>query len=286
MIEVVDLTKQYKKNIGIKNISFTVKAGDVIGFIGPNGCGKTTLLRALVNLEKADDGEVVILGESINDNGFKSALKEVGYLSKDMRFKSKSIVKDLLMKFIKTKNADEVYVYNLVERFELNINKKVNKLSSDEHRKLSLIITLMNQPKILILEEPTKGLDPFMQELVYEIILQEKAKNTTILLTSNCISEVERLCSRIIYLKSGEIVLDQDIDLLRKESYKVVKVMNTNHILLLKDLVLEGFDENGYVYRYTGKMDKLLKYLLDFNIYSFTIEDVGLFNIIKKYHNI
>ena len=117
------------------------------------------------------------------------------------------------------------------------------------------------------------------------MIREAQANNSAILLTSNDLYEVEKIANRLVFLIDGQIELDKTLEELKRPKERIVKVMNTDHIIILKDLVLEGYDETSYTYRYTGSMDKLLKYLSDFELFSFTIEEVSLYENIKRYCN-
>lgn len=281
------------KNVGydsfyatiLKNINLHVKSGEVVAVVGPNGSGKTSLLKLLTNQVEPTSGELFLLGKSHNDPDFKLALKFVTYLGNGFYLDLDETVLQHLKKFTSEHKLTEYYVFDLANRLQLRLFRKLNELSIGEQQRLNILKCFANPGKIIVLDNPTDNLDPFIKEVVYDLIREAQANNSAILLTSNDLYEVEKIANRLVFLIDGQIELDKTLEELKRPKERIVKVMNTDHIIILKDLVLEGYDETSYTYRYTGSMDKLLKYLSDFELFSFTIEEVSLYENIKRYCN-
>ena len=210
-IEVINLSKKYKDKEAVSNINFKINENEMVGLLGPNGCGKTTTIGMLLGLIKPSTGEILI-----NEKNFESLNREI-ILSK-FNFASPYVE---LPKKLTVKENLEIYgrlygVENLEKRiqeiiYDLNlgsfINKKTGELSSGQKNRVSLAKSLINKPKILFLDEPTASLDPDIGDFVRKYIEEYKSKNKiSILLASHNMSEVERLCDKVIMMKEGQIV--------------------------------------------------------------------------------
>lgn len=204
---IVDkLTKKYKRNIGIFDISFTLKTGEVFGFLGPNGAGKTTTIRHLMGFCRPQQGNVIIRGMESYKN-YSNILKFVGYLPGEISLPdSLSGWEFIRMMQALRKCKNEERLNYLLEKFDLDPNINTKKMSMGTKRKLAIVTAFMSDPDILILDEPTSGLDPLMQERFVSFIKEEKQRGKTIFLSSHIFSEVDATCDRIAIVKDGRIV--------------------------------------------------------------------------------
>mgnify|MGYP003613090803 CR=1 FL=1 len=195
----------FGKKTVIKDLSFEVKKGEVFGFLGSNGSGKTTTIRALLGIYQPTDGELLINGEQFS----VSSGAKLGYLPEERGLYKKESVIDVMIYFGQLKGlskADarqrsEVYL----ERVKLSdkASTRLDKLSGGQQQKIQLGITIMNDPDLLILDEPTKGFDPVNRRLLMDIIEEHQRAGATIIFVTHQMEEVERLCDRIILLKDG-----------------------------------------------------------------------------------
>lgn len=203
----------------IKDLSFNVMKGEVFGFLGSNGSGKTTTLRALLGLYKPTAGQLTIDGRPYS---VSSGVK-LGYLPEERGLYKKERVLDVMMYFGELKGMDRAdardFSLKYLKRVQLEdkANSRLDKLSGGQQQKVQLGVTIMNNPKLLILDEPTKGFDPVNRRLLMNIIEERKKAGATIVFVSHHMEEVERLCHRAILLKDGRSEAYGTIDEIKKE---------------------------------------------------------------------
>lgn len=230
MIKVKKLTKRFTPEKGLFDLNFEVKKGEVFGYIGPNGAGKSTTIRHLMGFMKPDDGS-----SSINDQDCwtKSAevQKLIGYLPGEIVFLEGMNGLDFLTLMQKmrrhkmTQKRDE-----LIERFQLDVKTPIRKMSKGMKQKVGIIAAFMHDPEVLILDEPTSGLDPLMQRVFIDLILEEKQKNKTILMSSHSFQEIERTCDSAGIIKDGRLVALEDIHSLRTVQRRIFEVKVKNEL--------------------------------------------------------
>jgi len=211
-IEIKNLNKNYNNILAVKNISFKINKGSIVGLLGPNGCGKTTTIGMILGLIKPTSGTVFINGQNIeNENNRTTILEKVNFISPYVELPKKLTVEENLKVYgrlygvnnLKDKISDLMKQLNLLE-----FNKrKTGELSSGQKNRVSLAKALINEPEILLLDEPTASLDPDVGDFI-RTYLEDFAskKNTTILLASHNMNEVERLCSEVMMMKNGKII--------------------------------------------------------------------------------
>lgn len=195
----------------LHDVSLDLDAGQIMGFVGPNGAGKTTTLRILMGLVRADAGEVEVLGRPIPRDEAESK-REVGFVSDHMKLFQHATI-GWHMRFVASiyPGWDASYAAQLLERFNLHTEQKVNDLSSGEHVKAALLLVLARRPRLLILDEPTSGLDPVArQEVLAELMEVVSDENRTVLFSSHNTLDVERICDSITFIDRGRIVESSD----------------------------------------------------------------------------
>lgn len=203
IIEVKKFNISFGGKTVIKDLSFNVQRGETFGLLGSNGCGKTTTIRALLGLYQPDHGELLINGEPFNANGDT----KIGYLPEERGLYKKETVIDTMVYFGRLKGVKKPREWSMKYLKRVGIQDfaktKVEKLSQGMQQKVQLGITIMNEPDILILDEPTKGFDPVNRRLLMEIIEELHQKGSTIILITHYMDEVEKLCDHILLLKNG-----------------------------------------------------------------------------------
>ena len=218
MVEVNHFKMAFDNKVVIHDLSFAVKKGEIFGFLGANGSGKTTTVRALLGLYQPSGGELLIDGRKYNPEDSKVT---VGYLPEERGLYRKENVIDTMVYFGELKGLKNPLEWSkrYLKRVGLEdkINSKVEKLSGGQQQKVQLGITIMNDPKLLILDEPTKGFDPMNRRLLMEIIEELHKKGTSIIMITHYMDEVERLCDRALLLKDGVARAYGTIDEIRKE---------------------------------------------------------------------
>ena len=209
-LEVIGLSKTYNKKKAVNNISFKVDRNEIIGILGPNGCGKTTTIGMILGLLKPTGGKVLINGIEIEKNRVK-LLNDLNFISPYIELPKKLTVKQNLIvygKLYDVKNLSTKIEY-LSEKLRLGdiINKITGELSSGQKNRVSLAKSIINDPLVLLLDEPTASLDPETGDFVRSFIEEyQKEKGTSILLASHNMSEVERLCSSVLMMNNGSII--------------------------------------------------------------------------------
>lgn len=269
VIEINNFTKQYKDVLAVNDISLNIKSGMITGFVGKNGAGKTTTIRALLNFINPTSGDLKVLG--LDSNKQSSLIKQsVSYMASDTEF-YKNLTPLDIFKFVCKLNGtslDEALKY--AKYFELNINKQFKSLSLGNKKKVGIVQSLLKDNKLIILDEPTNGLDPLMQVKFFELILQLKAKGVAVFLSSHNLSEIEKYCDRVIFIKDGVIVEDLMID-------EVVanRKQEVTYTLSNGDTVKYHFD---------GDINVLLKELVNLNISNLEIKNISMEEEFMKYY--
>ena len=209
-IEINNLNKKYKNIFAVKNINFKINKGKTIGLLGPNGCGKSTTIGMMLGLIKPTSGSVLINGKNIENNR-TSLLEKINFISPYIELPKKLTIEENLKVYGRlygVKNLNDK-ILELMETLNLNEfrKRKTGELSSGQKNRVSLAKALINDPEILLLDEPTASLDPDVGDYVRSIIEKFVAKNgSTILLASHNMNEVERLCDEVMMMKNGEII--------------------------------------------------------------------------------
>lgn len=286
-IEIKNLTKVYGKNRGIQDINISVKEGEIYGFIGPNGAGKSTTIKTLLNFIYSTSGEALIFGmDSVKES---EKIKEyVGYVPSEVRYYDDVKVKDII-KYAQSfyPKSNKEYVDRICNELELDMNKKMGELSLGNKKKVAIAQSLINNPKLLILDEPTNGLDPLMQKKLFNILIEEKEKGNTVFLSSHNLVEVQNLCDRVCVIKEGKIVDIIEIEKSKTELKLKVTLSSsdiTDDIVLnLSDKIL---DKNGklYTFIYSKNIDSLVKELADYKIDELLIEKENLEDAFLNYY--
>ena len=211
-IQIKNLNKTYNNVLAVQNISFKINKGSIIGLLGPNGCGKTTTIGMMLGLIKPSSGSVFINGLNIeNESNRTKILEKVNFISPYVELPKKLTVEENLLIYGKLYGVSNLKekIINLMD--DLNLinfrNRKTGELSSGQKNRVSLAKSLINEPEILLLDEPTASLDPDVGDYIRSYIESfASKKNTTILLASHNMNEVERLCNEVLMMKNGKIV--------------------------------------------------------------------------------
>lgn len=220
MIEIRQLTKDYGGNRGIFDITLSVDKGEVFGFLGPNGAGKSTTIRHLMGFIHASEGSCQINGlDCMKDRA--TIQKQLGYLPGEIAFMDDMSGIEFIKFMAKMRGMTDLSkAYELIERFELNPNGKIKKMSKGMKQKVGIVCAFMHDPDILILDEPSSGLDPLMQNRFIELVLAEKAKGKTIFMSSHIFEEIERTCDRCAMIKDGKLISIEEMQTLKASKQK------------------------------------------------------------------
>ena len=284
MIEVKDLTIKYPSGKGVFDLDFKVAEGEVMGYLGPNGAGKTTTIRGLMGFMHPTNGICSIGGL---DCWAKAPLiqKSLGYIPGEIAFIESMNGEEYLRYIAEVRGIKDTKQRNeLINMFEFSPKGSIKKFSKGMKQKLGIVAAFMHDPKVLILDEPTSGLDPLMQNRFVELILSEKKKGKTILMSSHMFEEIERTCDNVLIIKDGHIMAHSDINTLKNTQRKcfILRTPDTGKALqLLNASGLNAQESSGNLeIHITGDyIDKFTKVLGQFTVTGLdvkvqTLEDV------------
>lgn len=215
IIECTNLTKRFGSFTAVRALDLALRPGTVLGFLGPNGAGKSTTIRMLLGLSKPTSGTVRVFGtDPARDH---KARARIGYAPGELRLDDRLTVKTTLSSWERLRGSvDAKFREELIERFDVNVHKQVRGLSTGNRRKLALVGALMSRPELLVLDEPTNGLDPLVQHEFMSVLAEVANEGTSVLLSSHILSEVERTADRIVVIRAGEVVAEGAPDDLRR----------------------------------------------------------------------
>lgn len=284
-IETNGLTKFYGKSRGIVNLDLTVKEGEFFGFIGPNGAGKSTTIRTLLGLIKPSGGNAKIFGKDIISQK-ESILSEVGYLPSEAVFYPSMRVKDVIKFSADLRKTDcKREAAKLCERLDLDTSKKVDELSFGNRKKVAIVCALQHNPRLLILDEPTGGLDPLMQREFFAILRERNEQGTSIFLSSHVLSEIQRNCNRAAIIREGKIIACDSVEALSETSAKKVIIHGDIDISSLSCVRSIQQNKDSVSFLYSGDLNLLMKVLSQNDIKDISISEPDLEEIFLHYYS-
>ena len=287
VIETNKLSKTYGKRRGVENISLEVKEGEIYGFVGPNGAGKSTTIRLLLNFIYPVSGSGKIFNKDIVKES-KEIKKLIGYVPSEVRFYDDMKVKEIIeyaCSFYEKVNMDEIY--RLCDVFEMDLHKKMRELSLGNKKKVAIVQALVNNPKLIILDEPTGGLDPLMQKKLFDTLKALRKRGTTIFLSSHNLMEVENLCQRVAVIKEGKIIDIIEIEKERENSgHKIIIKGEKIDELLIKNIGGKEVNnlQGNISFMYYDDINKLIKELSNYKINKLLISEKTLEDKFMKYY--
>jgi len=219
-IQLQGLSKQYPGSpvAALHNVSLQVKPGEVYGFLGPNGAGKSTTIRCLLNFIQPTGGSATILGQDIVRDSVPIK-QQVGYLAGDVALYGSLTGKQTLEYLVALQPLKHPgFLRTLVREFRAELSKPLDTLSKGNRQKIGVIQAFMHEPEVLILDEPTGGLDPLMQEVFYRLVANAKARGACVFFSSHNLPEVQRICDRVGFIRGGKLVAERTIADLAKEA--------------------------------------------------------------------
>ncbi len=280
------LTKSYGTTRGIVDVSMTIEAGEVFGFLGPNGAGKTTTIRTLLDFIRPTSGRATVLGLDTRSASVEIH-RSVGYLPGEFAPYEHMTGREYLDYFGALRGGvDRGPVDELAERLESDLSAKIASLSHGNKQKLGLIQAFMHRPPLLILDEPTQGLDPIMQQRFQSLVLDSRAAGQTVFLSSHDLPEVERVCDRVAIIREGRLITVEDVGSLKARAVRMVEFHFSSPVPAEAFAGLPGVrdvEAHGDVVRCTvaGTMDPIVKAaarfeVLDLSSHEPSLEDIFL----------
>lgn len=285
------VTKHFGSKAAVSNVSFEVSKGEVFGFLGPNGAGKTTTIRVILDVLRPDKGWIKIFGDT--NRSVVSTHKRIGYLSGDMVLDGDLTGKQYLQ-FVDHQYGGKYKkrAQELAEQLDVDLNTKIESYSRGNKQKIALIAAMMHSPQLLILDEPTNGFDPLVQETFMRLIRKYQTDGGSVFMSSHILSEVQRLCSKVAFIKDGSIIGIKSIEELNKNSAKTIKITAKNTVVTtikagykkVPNLDLNKSQKTNLEFNYTGRMKPLIKFLGNYDIEDLNIIEPELEDIFIEYY--
>lgn len=283
-IRIEGLTKYYGKSRGIAGIDLTLEKGECFGFIGPNGAGKSTTIRTLLGLISPTSGSARIFGKDVVKEK-NEVLRQTGYLPSEAVFYPGMRVRDILKFSADMRGMDcREEAGKLCERLDLNTAAKADELSFGNRKKVAIVCALQSDPSLLILDEPTGGLDPLMQREFFDIIRERNQKGTTVFLSSHILSEVQRNCSRAAVIREGKIIDCGSVEDLARTNARRVTVYGSADLTGLSGIRDLKKNETSCSFLYNGDMNLLLGRLSAGNILDLSVSEPDLEEVFMHYY--
>lgn len=295
IIETNNLTKVYKsgrsETLALDKLTLAVQQGEIFGFLGPNGAGKTTTIRLLLDLIRPTEGGARIFGLDINADSVELH-KRIGFLPGELNLWKNRSAKQVIHYLATVRgNVDPIKqeAARLAERLQFDMTKKVRDYSSGNKRKLGLILALMHKPDLLILDEPSSGLDPLMQQTFNQMMIEARDEGRTVFLSSHVLSEVQAICDRVGILRDGQLKAVESVDKLTHVEYRSVGITFRDAIPQEWHSRLAGingvssveFNSKSVNIRLTGDFDPVIRavsdgYIEDISVKEPTLEEIFL----------
>ncbi|MDK8643807.1 ABC transporter ATP-binding protein (plasmid) [Niallia taxi] len=289
MIQLQGLTQQFSNGRGIFDLTFEVGKGEVFGFLGPNGAGKSTTIRHLMGYMKPQKGIALIQGFNTWEQQEK-AREKIGYLPGEISFMDGMNGIEFIdlmagMQGLKDKKRRN----ELIERLQFEPKTPIRKMSKGMKQKIGIVVTFMHNPEVYILDEPTSGLDPLMQRVFIDLVLEEKAKGKTFLISSHSFSEIERTCERAAIIKDGRIVTVKNIHDLQFMQRKIYDITLANkhdvEKIQASNLIIENTNDNVVRIIIQGDYNELIEELSKYNVKNISSVSQSLEDVFMNYYD-
>ncbi len=288
IVQTRELTKYYGKNRGIIDVTLDIREGEIFGFIGPNGAGKSTTIRTLLNFIFPTSGEARIFGRDCVRDSAKIK-KDIGYLPSEISYYDEMKASEMLDYSASFYGRDlSRRKKELCDVFEVETGRKIEDLSTGNRKKVAIVQALLHEPRLLILDEPTGGLDPLMQNRFFDVLREVNRKGTTIFFSSHILSEVQKMCDRVAIIREGRILKVEKMEDLRSDKYKKVRVEFKSGIssgFSIEGMMNVKANEKHISFLYNGKVDELIASLSDSSVENLWIEEPDLDEVFMHYYN-
>lgn len=287
VVVIKNLKKHFGKLRAVDGINLDIKKGEILGFLGPNGAGKSTTIRCMMGFNKPTEGSISVFGYDMSEDS-KIIKNNIGYLSGNVKLYDNWTGWDHI-KFYEGVRGKSKIVKSLIERLNFNPNMKFRHLSSGNKQKLGLILALMHSPKLLIMDEPTLGLDPLLQFEIYKIITEMRDHGVTVFISSHNLSEVERLCDRVAIIKEGKLVAVENVKAVSGKKLRRIEV-SFGDKFKATDFRVAGVErvqqvsENDLIITVSGDINPVMQVLASHKIIDMRVEHASLEDVFMKFY--
>ena len=281
MLRIENLTKYYGNVKGVENLSIELNDGEIFGFIGPNGAGKSTTIKCIMNFINKTSGNIYINNILVSDKNFEYK-NLIGYLPSEIHLYDDYTVLEMFKYsslFYSNKALERAL--ELSKRLELEINKKIEDLSLGNLKKVGIVLALMHEPKLLILDEPTRGVDPIIEDIFFNILKEEKKKGTTIFFSSHVLSEIKKVCDRVGIIKEGHLIKVDTIFNFNKNNYLNIHIESKDIEKISKELNIDIINNN---FIYQGDINTLINKLSNYKIDKLLINEPEIEELFIDYY--
>lgn len=286
IIVIKNFKKYFGKLHAVDGIDLTVRQGEILGFLGPNGAGKSTTIRCLMGFNKPTDGTITVFGHNMATDSV-AAKQMIGYLPGNVKLYDGWTGWEHI-RFYESVRGKSDNLISLIKRFDFNPNAKFRHLSSGNKQKLGLILALMHNPKLIVMDEPTVGLDPLLQNEIYKVLMEMRDNGATIFISSHNLPEVERLCDRVAIIKNGKLVAVENIkDLGDKKLHKIE--VRFGDKFDASEFTMAGVDRveqvaDGLFITVSGDLNPILRKIAGHQILDFEISHASLEDVFMKFY--
>ncbi len=289
VIELRRLTKFYGKSRGIVDLDLAVEEGEIFGFIGPNGAGKSTTIRCLLGLIFPTSGSGRVFGLDIVREG-EEIRKGAGYMPAEAGFYHKMTVGEFLRYSAGFYDGDgETRMGELASTLGLDLDRKIADLSRGNQRKVAIVQSLLHRPRLLVLDEPTIGLDPLVQAKFFDILREENRRGTTVFFSSHTLSEVQKMCGRVAIIRDGRIAAVEDVESLRRKQLRKVRIEfpspGDTGALDIPGIISPRSEKNALIFMYSGAIGALVTALAGRPVSDLIVEEPSLEEIFMHYYS-
>lgn len=287
LIETEHLSKVYSGgNQALDDLTLVVEPGEIFGYLGPNGAGKTTTIHLLLDVIRPTRGKARLFGQDVRRD--RTAIHErIGFLPAELNLWNARTAREVIDHFARMRGGvDKTWLSTLIERLQFDASRRIRSYSTGNKRKLGLILAMMHRPELLILDEPSSGLDPLMQQTFNQLMLEAKSEGRTVFLSSHVLGEVQAICDRVGILNAGQLQMVSRVDALTHAAFRWVTVRLRGPVSALQLDAIPGVAdvtviEEGVRLRLTGDFDPLLRaldgtYVEDVDIQRPTLEEIFL----------
>jgi ABC-2 type transport system ATP-binding protein len=288
VIVIDNLHKSYGKVEAVKGISMRVEQGEIFGFLGPNGAGKTTTIRCMLDVIRPTAGTLRVLGLDAQRDTMELH-RRIGYIPGDVRLPGQMTGKQVINYFSRIQEREPVLLDELVARFDVEMKRPLKGYSKGMRQKIGIVLGFMCDPDVLILDEPSSGLDPLLQRTFNEFLLEEQARGKTIFMSSHIMSDVEKVCQRVAVIRQGEIVTIEEVEKLRQKAGQRVTVefedaVSAEELARIPGVSMVTSTNHTYHFNVGGSMDALIKALSQHEVVRLQAEEAPLEEVFLKFY--
>ena len=288
VIETNGLTVYYGRHRGIKDVDLQVEKGEVFGFLGPNGAGKTTMERVLLDIIRPSAGRATLFGKLDSKKDGVEARKRIGYLPGELSLYADMKASAYFKMYHALQGGNSTYWQTLADRLGLDSSRKIRNLSRGNKQKVGIITAFMNKPELLILDEPTGGLDPLVQQTVMELVREAKEEGATVFFSSHILPEVQAVCDRVGIIREGMLVAVERVDDLMTQHFKRINLtfdtIPPADAFALDGVTELGRDGNVVSLEIQENLNAVMQTAVSYTITNVETESVSLEEIFLAYY--